>query len=104
MLTDFRGYWLASEVLRQGRKLKELERADPLLAARNRALDALDCDGVDLRDRRAVKRVLGRHGCVPDLCRGNRAAYEAFIDCVIETQTKCWASQGWLLEREGANQ
>ena len=59
MLIDFRGYWLASEVLRQGKKLRELERADPLLAARNRALDALDCDGVDPRDRRAVKRALG---------------------------------------------
>ena len=96
MLINFHGYWLASEMPRQGRKLRELERANPLLAARNRALDALDCDGVDPRNRKAVKRALGRHGCIPDLCRGNRTAYEAFINCVIETQTKCWVSQGWL--------
>jgi hypothetical protein len=86
---EFYGRWLMAELRRVNKKLE----AHPLRDCFH-ALDVLlDC-GIDPRDRRAVKRILG--GIVPNEFRGNRKAYEAFIDWCVKEHTEVWALHGWL--------
>jgi len=74
-IISFHGHWLAAEVFRLGKQLRAHSLADLFPA-----LDVLEDNGIDPRDRRAVKRALGRANVVPVRFRGNRDLYERFID------------------------
>jgi hypothetical protein len=76
---EFYGRWLVKELQRVQ---KELD-AHPL-AEWFRALDHLEGSGVDPADRRAIKTWLGQCNVVPAMLRGNREAYERFIDWCLE--------------------
>jgi hypothetical protein len=87
---EFHGRWLAAQMRRLSRQRDEMP---PLQRALCDASEVLcDC-GIDLNNRKKVKRTLAdSYGATPDddlqfippELRNNRAAYEAFIDAVIE--------------------
>ena len=93
--TEFHGRWLCAEFKRVHEQLRKQQ------GMFYEALEVLDSCGIDPRDRRAVKRTLGgadEGTCdvVPMCCRGNRAAYDAFIDGCVEIHKDYWRRQGWL--------
>jgi hypothetical protein len=78
---SFRGHWLAAECLRLHKELEEKRRRYPLLGELWDAVDILEAVGTDLKNRGAVRRDIAP---APTRYRGNRGAYNAFIELCIE--------------------
>jgi hypothetical protein len=87
---ELRGRRLAAECVRLGRELEEKRQAYPVLGELWDAVDILVDVGTDLEDRRAVKRIIAP---APVRYRGNREAYNKFIELCIEEARERGLSQ-----------
>ena len=82
-LVSFRGQKLEEAFFQAHRREAFIRASHPTIDKFLSCVDAV-VGAVDPQDRKAVRRWLAEAGVIPDELRGNRRAYEQWVDLVIE--------------------